>query len=192
MSFRKTLTASVALSLILAIQGCASTITTDDETRMIVQGGWQPFDSVEELTDWAELVVVGTVGEWVGRYEIFDIDQATGEKVLAKADEVYEFRVTEVLAGEVKVGEVIFIGAADFGTPVANATIFTPKEELLLFLAPFSFGGELNGWVPLSSDTGVFELTNGQARTRGVVGQLAGSVRDIETLRATVAAAAGQ
>jgi hypothetical protein len=197
---RHSLSGVWVLAVVLLLQGCTASQTDSmgagsekaGVTRGTVAGSWYPYDSIQELTEGADLVVTGTVGKRVDRYEIYDLDEATGNRILAKADNVFEFRVAEVLSGNAVPGQTILIGSADFGAPMENVTEFIPNEELLLFLATYRFGGEVDGWVPLSSDTGVFEVSNGQATARGVVGELAGLTQSVAGIRATILETSGR
>jgi hypothetical protein len=118
-------------------------------------GEWKLWKSIDELAAAAELVVVGTVGEYVGHFEIKEPDGS-----VHKSDDVFNVLVDIVLRGEPTfVGRNIAVGIADFGTPDPNITSLEKGQQVVLFLGPFQFGGDGPlGWVPLSSDIGVYDL----------------------------------
>lgn len=180
MNIKSARTASLLIAVALVLQACSTTISRDADDRVQVHGVWETYDTIGDLARRADLVVVGTVGAFVDRYEIWDQDPLTGEEILAKADDVYRFNITQVVAGTLpEPTKTLLVGAVDFGAEVENTTGFTPGEDLVLFLAPFTFGGTEPGWVPLSADSGIFDISEGRLVARGVVGNLAGYQRDL-------------
>jgi len=184
--------AGLLLAIVVVLQACSTGAEPAAETRAPVHGLWETYDSIEDLSRRAELVVVGTVGAYVGRYEIWDVDSLTGEEIFAKADDVYEFAVADVVAGELPEGSesTLLVGSVDFGTEAENTTGLASGDHLLLFLAPFAFGGTERGWVSLSADTGIFDISEGRVLARGVVGDIAGYEGDVNEVLDSVASSA--
>lgn len=141
---------------------------SETATRVTTAGEWATWDSVEALAEDSELIILGTVKERIGE---FDVVEENGS--VAKTDVVHLVVVEEVLKGaKIAVGDTIPVGYWAIDEP--NVSPLVPNEQLVLFLSPFDFGGQLTGWVPLSSDTGVFEVVGpNQIESRGVVGPTA-------------------
>lgn len=138
-------------------------------TRATTAGEWATWDSVEALAEDSELIILGIVKERIGE---FDVVEENGS--VAKTDVVHLVAVEDVLKGsEIAAGDTIPVGYWAIEEP--NVSPLVPNDQLVLFLAPYDFGGQLKGgWVPLSSDTGVFEVVGSdQIESRGVVGPTA-------------------
>ncbi|HEY7582087.1 MAG TPA: hypothetical protein VID03_10165 [Acidimicrobiia bacterium] len=138
---------------------------------------------MEDLAADSDLIVIGKVGP-----EVFKHDIKTPLGDVAKTDVFHSFTVEEVLAGEVaRGGSEIMVGYWLGGGE--NVTPYRSGERLLLFLAAYDAeGAENNTWVPLASNTGVFEFVDDDSTvSRGIVGPIAGvkldvaEARDLET-----------
>jgi hypothetical protein len=143
---------------------------------------------VDSLAADSDLIVLGTMGPEVLRHEI---GNPSGQVV--KTDAFHSFMVDEVLRGDNSLtGKTIDVGYWVDG-PSENVTAFEDGDRLLLFLARYDVeGAPENTWVPLSSDTGVFDsLDSNRFISRGSVGGTARAELDLETARRVAALADG-
>lgn len=162
-------TATLLLALMTTTYACGSG-SAAQETEATISGVWASWDSIATLTQDTELIITGGVGPRIGRYEIVETDGT-----VAKADIVHAVQVEQVLKGNTGLeGQSIPVGYWDVDGRVENVTPLREGERLVLFLAAFKFGGQLDGWVPMASDTGVFEFLDPDTIvSRGVVGAIA-------------------
>jgi hypothetical protein len=154
----------IAFASVIACGGVAA----EEPTETTVAAEWPKWDSVDALANDADLVVQGVVGAFVGNWNIQESDGT-----ITKTDIVHSVLVEEVLRGDAGlVGQEISVGYWD--ADVENVTPLTENDRVILFLDRFDWGGTHDGWVPLGSDSGVFELNSGNVVARGIVGPLAG------------------
>lgn len=143
-----------------------------------IAGEWPIWDTVVALGEDADIVVVGTVGKLMDQWQVTESDGS-----VAKVDAIHEFTVEEVLNGDETLrGDIINVGYWVVDDP--NVTPLGEGERLLLFLDHFDWGGKHDGWVPLGSDSGVFDIADTVAIARGEVGPIAGTRVEIAQLRA--------
>jgi hypothetical protein len=177
---KRMLCCTLVILLAVAAAGCGVGEAVSGPAPTVV-AEWPTWDSVAALAAEADLVVIGTVGPFIDRWTV----TAEDGRVLA-TDTMHEFLVDEVLAGDVSLkGTRIPVGYSDL--PVENITPFNEGERLLLFLDRFDWNGAHDGWVPLASDSGVFDIRGKGVVARGVVGPLAGLRLPMKDLRAEVA-----
>ena len=135
------------------------------------------YESVEELTEGADLIVVGTVTGWYKgkRCATVDFVESIKYKIVGiNADPIIftEVKVSETLKGEA--GAVITLGGYDAQRFVAdNLTFLDTREEVLLFLSgpvptdkpryrlsPGTSTPDMY-YNSLGNDNGVFEIYGG-------------------------------
>ena len=161
-------------SLLLA---CGTGANTEGPPTTIA-GDWPIWDTVDALAEDADIVVIGTVGKFIDEWQVTESDGS-----IAKTDAIHEFTVEEVLKGD----ETELVGAISVGYWLVddpNVTPFSEGATLLRFLDRFDWGGKHTGWVPLGSDSGVFDVADNTATARGEVGPMAGMRVEVADLRA--------
>jgi hypothetical protein len=168
---------AAAILVVLLSAACGAGSNTEG-TRTTIAGDWPIWDSVDGLGQDADIVVIGTVGRFIDLWQVTESDGS-----VTKTDAIHDFAVDDVLKGdETMGGDTISVGYWLFDDP--NVTPFIEGERLLLFLDGFDWGGKHDGWVPLGSDSGVFEVAGTTATARGEVGPMAGTRIEIADLRA--------
>lgn len=156
----------LVISAVLLTVACSPSSVT--ETTFA--GSWEIFNDVSELVERADIIVSGTMGK-----ELFESQIVEEDGVVAKTDIFHSFAVERVFVGDSALtGTSIPVGYWATEVPTENITPYKEGERLLLVLARFSTPqGE--GWVPVASDTGVFDYRDELSITsRGVVGPVAG------------------
>lgn len=169
----------MAVTLLMAALpvACGTGANTEGPPTTIA-GDWPIWDTVDALGQDADIVVIGTVGRFIDEWQITESDGS-----VAKTDAIHEFTVDEVLKGdETVLGGIINVGYWLVDDP--NVTPFGEGERLLLFLDRFDWGGKQDGWVPLGSDSGVFDIADTVAIARGEVGPMAGTRMEVADVRA--------
>lgn len=163
-----------------------SVIGDSDPETQNRRATYKGYESIEELTKEADLVVVGVVREIAGR----DVDRGlgpVGESIDLNSDSVaipmvfYRIEVSSVLKGQPD-GNMIIVATGD-PERINNEseTALIAGQSLLLFLDdrttdPISaqkFEDFPYFYVPLSLDTGVFDVTNGEVATSRLKGLFA-------------------
>jgi hypothetical protein len=168
---------AVRIILTASLLACGPSATDPPTT---IAGDWPIWDSVDALAADADLIVTGAMGVYVDQWQIVEADGH-----VAKTDAIHEFIVQEVIRGDPLLhGKTILVGYWLIDDP--NVTPFIEGENLLLFLDHFDWGGEHDGWVPLASDSGVFDMAGAKAEARGEVGPLAGLTVEMAELRSSV------
>ena len=189
-SLNRTMVAAISLERLVPIAAtilvacvpvaCGTGATTEGPPTTIARD-WPIWDTVDALGRDADIVVIGTVGKFIDEWQVTESDGG-----VAKTDAIHEFTVDEVLKGdETMLGGTINVGYWLVDDP--NVTPLAEGERLLLFLGHFDWGGKGDGWVPLGSDSGVFDIADNMATTRGEVGPIAGTRVEVAGLRADLA-----
>jgi hypothetical protein len=186
------LTLLVACSSAATIESSAVTIEPGEpstsstlSTRTTIVAEWEIFESPEEIAAGSDAVVVGVVGSEYGRYPLFE-PGVDAEPALTKILHVVQVRdviaMREGLADRLAPGTEILVSYSDLGGFVDNITPLREGEQLVLFLVAATFKSpdlpSVDGWEPLSSDSGIFVVDGDRVVARTSVGPLAGEVFD--------------
>lgn len=160
------------------------------EPTMTIVAEWETIESIEDLVSRVEAVVVGVVGEEFARYPLFEPGVDIEPSLI---NIIHTVVVEEVIASDpksgrmLKAGDQIFVSYPDLGVPVGNITPYRAGDHLVFFLVSTTFVSPdlkpLDGWEPLSSDSGIFDVFGSEARSRTSVGPMKGSVLPLSEVR---------
>lgn len=186
----------------MLIAGCSSvpgpvavnsTTTTVPSTRVSIAAEWEIYNSLEEIALGSDAVVVGSVKGEYGSYPLFEpgVDTAPA---LTKILHLVEIR--EVIAAQpgfldrLSPGDEILVSYSDLGGSVENITPLEEGESLALFLVAATFKSpglpDLEGWEPLSSDSGIFLVDGDGWSARTAVGPMVGDSFTADAFRESV------
>lgn len=165
----------LAAGFLMLTLSCASGLGEGGPSPTVA-AEWPKWDSVDALAQDADLVAIGVMGAFIDRWDVLHEDGT-----IAVSDIVREFRVEEVIKGtDVQAGATLPVG---YSTMVAAENISPLNDHVLLFLDRFDWNGQHDGWVPLASDTGVFDIKRPDAVARGVIGPIAAITVRLQELR---------
>lgn len=168
---------AVALVMLAARAAGLGWWAAPEPTRVISAVDMPTFESAGDLSDEAEVVVMGTVSEVAGERIDYGIDDSLKDPDGADEDDYgipvifYEIDVEETLKGDV--GSEIMVGktkASIFGDHNDFASDLRVGETVLLFLAETTWSEMPRAdeyanrfYVTVSMDNGVFDAADGAA-----------------------------
>lgn len=184
----------------MLVVGCGANSTsvetstsTAEAPPPTVVAQWEIYDSVEQLAAKADLVVIGTVGSEFARYPFVEPGVEGGPSV---TDIIHTVTMEQLLGTSLndsaipKLGSKIFVSYSDLGGPVGNITPFKEGETLVFFLESWTFRSPglepLEGWGPIQSDSGIFDVHGAEVTARTSVGPMHGARFTLADLTAEV------
>lgn len=179
----------IALTL---VAGCSPAVTIDQtepststtlSTRTTIVAEWEIFETPEEIAAGSDAVVVGVVGSEYGRYPLFepgvDVEPAL-TKILHLVQVQDVVAVRQGLSDGLAPGTEILVSYSDLGGPVDNITPLQEGQQLVFFLVAATFKSpdlpSVDGWEPLSSDSGIFVIDGDLLVARTSVGPMKGQI----------------
>ena len=188
------------LLLAMLVAGCGACAATPEPSPSISAGPpatisaeWEIYDSVEQLAGKSDLVVIGTVGPEFARYPFVEPGVEDGLRFI---DIIHRVTVDQIIGTSLtdavtpKLGSEIFVSYSDLGSLVGNITPFKEGETLVFFLDAWTFQSPglepLEGWGPIQSDSGTFDLDGADVTARTAVGPMQGARFTLADLTADV------
>lgn len=180
------------LVLLLVAGLILSVLILKDALKPSFAADYPDYATVDALRAVSDAIVVGQVGESIGKFEDRGGDpefDEFGDPIPGIPMEVFAFNVSRASTSEIAVGDTIPVLWVDLDAVNSDdLTRLHPGDELVLFLehlTPASapdlakFGDEV--WVPVSGDNGVMDVgSDGSASPRSsVVEKAVIDLRDI-------------
>jgi hypothetical protein len=162
------------LTLLLGACGGQRVEGAAEAPTVTASGSYPARSSVESLAKSADAVVILTVGDVVDR----EVDYGgnppvyeSGAKATGIPMEYREVKILKILSQKAEIGKVR-LGYPDQANTQFDVTALVSGQMLLMFLdhvvKPSDVIGRIREvWVPLSGDSGVFDLAGETARARG-------------------------